>query len=100
MLESFKDKYVKVLVSSNSGAGISGASRVYSSMLTVFGTIQDFDNQFIKLSNCTSFYFSGVDISRDALDITGVNTVKQQPAFENKEVLLNVNSIIEIAVVE
>ena len=100
MLESYKGKYVKLLVSSNSGAGISGASRIYSSMLTVFGTIKDFDSQFVKLENTTSLYFSGVDISRDNMDFTGVNNVKQQPAFENKESLININNIIEVAEIE
>ena len=53
MLESYKGKYVKLLVSSNSGAGIAGdgIQRVYNAMITVFGTIKDYDNQFLALEN-------------------------------------------------
>ena len=49
MLENYKGKYVKILVSSNSGAGIGGDGipRTYNSMITVFGTIKDFDKQFL-----------------------------------------------------
>lgn len=100
MLESYKGKYVKLLVSSNSGAGISGASRIYNSLITIFGTIKDFDEKFIKLENSTSMYFSGVNISRDSMNFTAVNNVNQQPTFENKEALVNINNVIEIAVVE
>ena len=106
MLENYKGKYVKLLVSSNSGAGISGDGipRVYNSMITVFGTIKDFDKQFLELENSTTLYYSGIDVSYHSVVFVNVeaqfNNIKQPQAFENKNSLININNIIEIAVVE
>ena len=106
MLENYKGKYVKILVSTNSGAGISGgeASRIYNSMVTVFGTIKDFDKQFIELENSTTLYFSGVNSSYESAFFGDVKApfynIKQPAAFENKFTLLNLAHIIEISVVE
>ncbi|MBQ3511516.1 MAG: hypothetical protein IJA30_04390 [Bacilli bacterium] len=106
MLESYKGKYVKVLVSSNSGAGIGGDGipRTYNSMITVFGTIKNFDKQFLELENSTSLYHSGVECSYQSVAFASVeaqfNNIKQPQSFENKSSLININNIIEIAVIE
>lgn len=106
MLEKYKGKYVKLLVSSNSGAGIGGDGipRIYNSMITIFGTIIDFDKQFLELENSTTLYHSGVECSYQSVVFANVeaqfNNIKQPQAFENKSALVNVNNIIEISVVE
>ena len=94
-------KYVKVLVSSNSGAGIGGeGARVYNSMITVFGTVKDFDKQFIELENTTTIYYSGVVSSYESMGLSTITNVRQPSAFENKSSLLNLNNVIEISMVE
>lgn len=106
MLESIKGKYVKMLVSTNSGAGIGGDSipRIYNSMITVFGTIKDFDKQFVEMENTTSLYHSGIECSYQSVTFASVEAafknIKQPQAFESKCSLINVNNIIEISVVE
>ena len=105
MLENYKEKYVKILVSSNSGAGIGGDGipRVYNSMITVFGTIKNFDQQFLELENSTTLYHSGIECSYDKVVFASVeaqfNNIKQPQSFENKSSLININNIIEISVV-
>lgn len=96
MLESYKGKYVKILVSSNSGAGIAGEGiqKIYNTMIAVFGTIKDFDKQFLELENSTTFYYSGIN------NVFQKSDIKQPQSFENKSSLININNIIEIAVVE
>lgn len=106
MLESYNGKYVKVLVSSNSGAGIGGDGipRIYNSMIIVFGTIKNFDKQFIELENSTTMYHSGIECSYQSVTFANVeaafNNIKQPQVFENKSSLININNIIEISVVE
>ena len=101
MLENYKGKYVKVLVSSNSGAGIGGeGARVYNSMITVFGTVKDFDKQFIELENTTTIYYSGVVSSYESMGLSTITNVRQPSAFENKTSLLSLNNVIEISMVE
>ena len=106
MLENYKGKYVKLLVSSNSGASIGGDGipRTYNSMITVFGTIKDFDNKFLELENSTTLYHSGIECSYQSVVFASVeaqfNNIKQPQAFENKSSLINVNNIIEISVIE
>ena len=106
MLESYKGKYVKVLVSTNSGAGIAGDGipRTYNSMITVFGTIRDFDKQFIDLENTTTLYHAGISCSYEKMVFASVeaqfNNIKPVQSIENKNALININSVIEIATIE
>lgn len=106
MLESFKGKYVKLLVSTNSGAGIAGdgIQRVYNAMITVFGTIKDFDKQFLELENTTTLYHVGIECSYEKVTFASVeaqfNNIKPVQSFENKRTLININNIIEVAEVE
>ena len=101
MVEKLKGKYVKVLVSSGSGAGVGGeASRYFNSMITVFGTIKDATGKFVELENTTTLYYSGVGCTYDKLAMMTSDNLKQPSAFENKTTLLNANNIIMISVVE
>lgn len=54
LLENYKNKKVKLLVSSNSGAGISTGNlareRTISSTIVIIGKITDFDDEYIELS--------------------------------------------------
>ena len=105
MLENYKGKYVKVLVSSNSGAGIGGdGARVYNSMITVVGTVKDFDKQFVELENSTTMYHSGIECSYKSAVFANVEAqftnIKQPQVFENKSSLININNIIEMALVD
>lgn len=106
MLESYKGKYVKILVSSNSGAGIGGdgVHRIYNSMISVFGTVKNFDKQFLELENSTTMYHSGIECSYKSVAFASVeaqfNNIKQPQVFENKSSLININNIIQIALVD
>lgn len=106
MLENYKGKYVKLLVSSNSGAGIGGDGipRIYNSMITVFGTVKDFDKQFVELENSTTMYHSGIECSYKSAVFANVEAqftnIKQPQVFENKSSLININNIIEMALVD
>lgn len=106
MLEKYKGKYVKLLISSNSGAGISGGevARIFNGMITVFGTIKDFDERFLELENSTTLYLNAVNSSYDKAFFGDIQApfynIKQPNAFENNSSLININSIIEIAIVE
>lgn len=101
MIEKYRDKYVKVLVSSESGAGVSGEiSRYISSLITVFGTIKDFDDRFIELSNTTMVYYNGMGATVESYGILNPDNVKQPSAFENKSSILSLDKIISISLVE
>ena len=101
MLENYKGKFVRILVSSESGAGISGdLSRLYNSMIVVFGTIKGYDANFLELENSTVSYYSGAVSTLESTKIVSINDVKQPAAFENKSSILNLDKIILISVVE
>lgn len=100
MLDKYKDKYVKLLVSSDSGAGMGGEGRCFNSMIVIFGTITDFDKQFLELKNSTTMYYPGVSPAIKELFNTSINNVSQPQVFENTSSLVNLNNIIQISVVE
>ena len=100
VLDSYKGKKVKILVSSNSGAGTgvnNGSSMtVVSSIVTVFGELKDFNDQFIEVSNARTIYIDGFQ--------TGYSTYNGSkditPAvLDNSSLLVNRNNIITIALV-
>lgn len=100
MLENYKGKYVKVLISSQSGAAGGSEGRNFNSMMVAFGTVKDFDKQFLELENSTTLYYPGVTTAVKELFNTSLNNVREPQAFENKLTLLNLNNIISISVVE
>ena len=100
MLENYKGKYVKLLVSSNSGAGTGCDGRNFNNMIVIFGTIKGFDERFLELENSTTLYYPGVTVSIKELFNTSLSNVREPDVYENKSSLINLNNIIEIAVVE
>ena len=51
MFEELRNKKVKMIVGTNSGISVDGGPSHATSILTVFGTLVDFDSELIKLSN-------------------------------------------------
>ena len=69
-------------------------------MIVIFGTIRCFDDRFLELENSTTLYYPGVTTAIKELFNTSLSNVREPDAYENKRSLINLNSIIEIAVVE
>ena len=71
MLEKYKDKTVKLLVSSNSGiatsTSIAGSTSV-SSVIQVFGKLIDFDKEFIELETTSIIYYNNTHPSTSVVD--------------------------------
>jgi len=71
MLEKYKDKTVKLLVSSNSGiatsTSIAGSTSV-SSVIQVFGKLIDFDKDFIELETTSIIYYNNTHPSTSVVD--------------------------------
>lgn len=99
LLDKYKGKNVKILVSSNSGAGTgtgtgSGISSVVSSVSSIIvcgGILTDYDDSYIEISNVkmlrpNTWYFSGNG------EPTRVD--------EYNQTLISQKSIISISVVE
>ena len=71
MLEKYKDKTIKLLVSSNSGiatsTSIAGSTSV-SSVIQVFGKLIDFDKDFIELETTSIIYYNNTHPSTSVVD--------------------------------
>lgn len=57
LIDKYKGKNVKMLVSSNSGIGIARAGDNYgesmtSSIIVIIGNIKDFDDEYVELDDC------------------------------------------------
>ncbi len=57
LIDKYKGKKVKTLVSSNSGIGIARAGEHYgesmtSSIIVIIGNIKDFDDEYVELDKC------------------------------------------------
>ena len=100
MFTKLKGKYVKILVASNSGASVCGEQgRVFSSVITVFGTVSDINGSFVELDNSTMIYYPGLDYTINNMGLSLSNT-KQPSSFENTKTLLNLMHVISISIVE
>ena len=100
MLENYKGKKVKLLVSSNSGAGTgvnNGTSMtMVSSIITVFGVVKDYDDQFIEISDARTIYMDGFQTGYATYSVTKDIV----PAvLDNSTMLINRNNVITIAVI-
>lgn len=97
MLEKYKNKDVKVLISSNSGVGVSTeatANKVVStSMIICKGKLNDYDDNFIELTN--------VQILRNNLveDFWGMDIMKPR-LEESKSTIISRNNIISISLID
>ncbi|MBR3325666.1 MAG: hypothetical protein IKG14_06485 [Clostridia bacterium] len=91
LLGEFRNKNVKMLVSSNSGVAAYAIAGAVSSVVSINGTITDFDDEFIKVSNA--------QISKDKIN-WGKMLRKVDSQYENVEtILVNRNDIITIALI-
>lgn len=100
MFSEFKGKNVKILVSSNSGASVCGEQgRVFTSVITVFGTVGDIEGNFMELVNSTMIYYPGLDYTFNNMGLS-LNNTKQPSSFENPKTLLNLMHVISISIVE
>ena len=100
MLESYKGKKVKILVSSNSGSGtsISGVScmAVLSSVITVFGELTKYDDKFVEISNARTIYMDGFQTGYSSYN----GTKEISPAvLDNPTLLININNIITVSII-
>ncbi|MBP5678343.1 MAG: hypothetical protein J6X28_00760 [Bacilli bacterium] len=71
MLEKYKDKTVKMLVSSDSGIATStsiAGSTTVSSVIQVFGKLIDFDKEFVELETTSIIYYNNTHPSTSAVD--------------------------------
>lgn len=100
MLDSYKGKYVKALISSGSGAAIGSVPGLYNSIITLFGTVKKSDGQFVEFENTTMLYYPGVNYCLDHFGTMTADNVKQPLAFENPTSLVNINNIITLSIVE
>ena len=91
LLGEFRNKNVKMLVSSNSGVAAYAIAGAVSSVVSINGTITDFDDEFIKVSNA--------QISKDKIN-WGKMLRKVDSQYENVEtILVNRNDVITIALI-
>lgn len=91
LLGEFRNKDVKMLVGSNSGVAAHAVVGVVSSTIKIIGTITDFDDEFIKVSN--------VQMSKDNSNFGGF-TRKVDAQFENfSTVLVNRSDVITISLI-
>ena len=91
MLEELRNKKVKMLVSSNSGVAAYAISGSVSGVVNLNGTITDFDDEFIKLTNA--------QVLNDKIK-WGTLARKVDLQYENVEtILVNRNDVITIALI-
>ena len=89
MVDKYKDKTVKLLVSSDSGVATStsiAGSTTISSVIQVFGKLINFDKDFVELETTTIIYYNNTHPSTSNVD-------NEQSA----STLINRNKIISIS---
>ena len=89
MLDKYKNKTVKLLVSSDSGVATStsiAGSTTISSVIQVFGKLIDFDKEFIELETSTVIYYNNTHTATSAVD-----------SEQSASTLINRNKIISIS---
>ena len=88
MLDKYKDKNVKVLVSSESGistsTSVAGSSTV-SSLIQVFGKLTGYDKEFIELETVSMVYHNNTHPTNSYVD-----------SEQSNSILINRNKIITI----
>ncbi len=88
MLDKYKDKTVKVLVSSDSSistsTSVAGNSTV-SSIIQVFGKLIGYDKEFIELETVSLVYFNNTHTTSSFAD-----------SEQTSSILINRNKIISI----
>ncbi len=88
MLDKFKDKTVKVLVSADSGistsTSVAGNSTV-SALVQIFGKLVDYDKEYIELETASMVYYNNTHTTNSYAD-----------SEQTSSVIINKNKIISI----
>ena len=99
MLEKYKGKEVRMLVSSDSGAGIgtgSSHTATMSSIITITGTINDLDNNFLEIQNSKLSYIDAYSKVSHSFN----NKKEFEPTeFENDITLVNIDKVVSISII-
>ena len=97
MLEELKNKNVKILVGSNSGIATAAVpSSIPTAILTLIGTIVDYDDKMVKISTAQ---ISGAIPGNVKVNFGPLHSYT--PTVENcKTIYVNINNIITIATIE
>lgn len=99
MLEKYRGKEVRMLVSSDSGAGTGvatsgiGSFVALSTVITVSGVVNDLDNKFLEIKNSKISYIN--DFNRGFSEDKSIEPTE----FENDITLVNVDKIISISII-
>lgn len=99
MLEKLVGKKVKILVSSNSGAGssscisVGNSMTVVSNIITVFGELKAADEHFVEIKSARVIYLDGFQTGYStAMGSKEINS----SVIDNPTSVINVNNIIMI----
>jgi hypothetical protein len=101
MLERYLNKNVRILVSSDSGAGISCSTHVGSiessinSTIIVFGTINEIDDKFIEIKNTKMIYLEPLKSGSRGIGSKEISAV----SIESEYTLVNINKVITISLI-
>lgn len=102
MLEKYKGKEVRILVSSNSGAGTStttsagGNFVAMSSVITIYGILRDFDSKFLEIKDSKLSYINNFNYGYSSFS---GNKVIEPTILENDTTLVNIDSVISISII-
>ena len=102
MLDKYKGKEVRILVSSDSGAGVStttsaGSNFVaLSSVITIYGIINDLDNKFVEIKNSRLNYINSFNKGYNS--IAGDRNI-EPTMLENDITLVNIDKIISVSII-
>jgi hypothetical protein len=101
MFDKYLNKEVSILVSTDSGAGISNGGvalgTIYNSMFTVVGTLSNFDSNFIEIKDSKMTYYDGV--SNSFVSVFSSNKSNKPNVLESESTLLNLSKVISISLV-
>ena len=101
MLEKYKGKEVRILVSSDSGAGCetkstAGEYVALSTIITIYGILEDFDSKFLEIKESKINYIEG--FNKSTTGFTSIENINST-VFENDIILVNVDKIISISII-
>lgn len=101
MLNDYIGKKVRILVSSNSGAGAISADERYSngvmtSAINFYGVIKKIDDKFIELGEVRYTMYS---LDTEKARGFGYPINIDIPVFESERALVNINNVIAIVLI-
>jgi hypothetical protein len=101
MIEKYLGKNVRILVSSDSGVGVSCSTHIGSiesainSVIIVFGIINDIDDKFIEIKNSRMIYLEPLQSGSRGLGGKELNLNN----VESEITIVNLSKIITISIV-